>query len=147
MPPSSNRSPEAIDAPLMANMTEFGQSPLLSLDDLADLGYAAVLYPVTLLRVAMKAVEAALGVIGAEGTQAELARPDADAPGTLRPDRIQRLRSPRSQLFFRRSARVNALRVALPDKPVVAHGTSMALPDGTAVAHGRKDGCRISTVR
>ncbi len=62
----------AISAPLMANMTEFGRSPLLSLDDLADLGYAAVLYPVTLLRVAMKAVEAALGVIGAEGTQASL---------------------------------------------------------------------------
>ena len=36
------------------------------------MGYAAVLYPVTLLRVAMKAVEAALGVIGSEGTQGEL---------------------------------------------------------------------------
>ena len=32
----------AIDAPLVANMTEFGKSPLLSLDELADLGYAAV---------------------------------------------------------------------------------------------------------
>jgi methylisocitrate lyase len=62
----------AIDAPLMANMTEFGKSPLLSLDDLAEIGYAAVLYPVTLLRTAMKAVEAALAVIANEGTQAEL---------------------------------------------------------------------------
>ena len=62
----------AIDAPLVANMTEFGKSPLLTLDELADLGYAAVLYPVTLLRVAMKAVEAALAVIAADGTQAEL---------------------------------------------------------------------------
>ena len=41
-------------------MTEFGKSPLLSLDELAEMGYAAVIYPVTLLRVAMKAVEAAL---------------------------------------------------------------------------------------
>lgn len=63
---------EAIDAPLVANMTEFGKSPLLSLDDLAQLGYAAVLYPVTLLRVTMKAVEAALAVIAADGTQTEL---------------------------------------------------------------------------
>jgi methylisocitrate lyase len=63
---------DAIDAPLIANMTEFGKSPLLTLDELADLGYAAVLYPVTLLRVAMKAAEAALATISNEGTQAEL---------------------------------------------------------------------------
>ena len=63
---------DAIEAPLVANMTEFGQSPLLSLDELADLGFAAVIYPVTLLRTAMKAVEAALSVIAADGTQAEL---------------------------------------------------------------------------
>lgn len=61
-----------IDAPLLANMTEFGKSPLLSLNDLADLGYAGVLYPVTLLRVAMKAVEAALDTIAADGSQLEL---------------------------------------------------------------------------
>lgn len=61
-----------IDAPLVANMTEFGKSPLLALDELADLGYAAVLYPVTLLRVAMKAAEAALETIAADGIQTEL---------------------------------------------------------------------------
>ena len=61
-----------IDAPLIANMTEFGRSPLFSLDELADLGYAAILYPVTLMRTAMKAVEAALAVIANDGTQADL---------------------------------------------------------------------------
>jgi methylisocitrate lyase len=61
-----------IDAPLVANMTEFGKSPLLALDELAELGYAAVLYPVTLLRVAMKAAEAALETIAADGIQTEL---------------------------------------------------------------------------
>ena len=66
------RFAQAIDAPLVANMTEFGKSPLLALDELADLGYAAVLYPVTLLRVAMKAVEAALVTVACDGTQAEL---------------------------------------------------------------------------
>src|SRR6185436_11960698 len=63
---------DAIDAPLVANMTEFGKGPLLTLDELADLGYSAVLYPVTLLRVAMKAVEAALNLLASEGTQREL---------------------------------------------------------------------------
>jgi methylisocitrate lyase len=62
----------AIDAPLVANMTEFGKSPLLTLQELADLGYSAVLYPVTLLRVAMKACEAALNLIAADGTQQDL---------------------------------------------------------------------------
>ena len=61
-----------IDVPLVANMTEFGKSPLISLDDLANLGYAGVLYPVTTLRIAMKAIEAALAVLDQEGTQAEL---------------------------------------------------------------------------
>jgi methylisocitrate lyase len=63
---------DAIDAPLVANMTEFGKSPLLTLDELAGLGYSVVLYPVTLLRVAMFGAEAALGVIAKEGTQAEI---------------------------------------------------------------------------
>lgn len=62
----------AIEAPLVANMTEFGKSPLLTLEELADLGYAAVLYPVTLLRVAMKAMESVLNVIAVDGTQADL---------------------------------------------------------------------------
>ena len=62
----------AVDAPLVANMTEFGKSPLLPLDELAQMGYAGVLFPVTLLRVAMKGVEAALATIFAEGSQSEL---------------------------------------------------------------------------
>jgi methylisocitrate lyase len=66
------RFAEAVDAPLVANMTEFGKSPLLPLSDLAELGYAAVLYPVTLLRVSMKAIEAALALLAQEGTQEEL---------------------------------------------------------------------------
>ena len=53
-------------------ITEFGKSPLLSLEELANLGYAGVLYPVTTLRIAMKAVEAGLAVLDQEGTQREL---------------------------------------------------------------------------
>lgn len=66
------RFADEVDAPLVANMTEFGKSPLLTLDELAELGYSAVLYPVTALRVAMKAIEAALAMLADEGTQANL---------------------------------------------------------------------------
>jgi methylisocitrate lyase len=61
-----------VDAPLVANMTEFGKSPLLAFDELADMGYRVVLYPVTLLRVSMKAVETALAILAADGSQREL---------------------------------------------------------------------------
>jgi methylisocitrate lyase len=66
------RFARTIEAPLVANMTEFGASPLLTLEELADLGYSVVLYPVTILRVAMKACEAALNLIAAEGTQSDI---------------------------------------------------------------------------
>jgi methylisocitrate lyase len=57
---------------LLANMTEFGRSPLVSIPDLAEFGFGAVLYPVTLLRLAMKAMEAGLAVLADEGTQESL---------------------------------------------------------------------------
>jgi len=63
---------QAIDVPLLANMTEFGQSPLLDFDDLAEMGFRVVIYPVTLLRVAMKAIESTLSLLAADGTQREL---------------------------------------------------------------------------
>ena len=71
-PEEFERFAKEVEAPLLANMTEFGQSPLLSLDELANLGYAAVLYPVTMMRVAMRAVQAALAVLADEGTQQSL---------------------------------------------------------------------------
>lgn len=58
--------------PLLANMTEFGVSPLVSRDDLAAAGFAAVLYPVTLLRLAAKAMEAGLAMLADEGSQESL---------------------------------------------------------------------------
>lgn len=60
----------AVDTPLLANMTEFGKTELLSADTLQDIGYNAVIYPVTTLRIAMGAVEDALREIGGTGTQA-----------------------------------------------------------------------------
>jgi methylisocitrate lyase len=62
----------AVSVPLLANMTEFGKSELLTYDQLRDLGYNLIIYPVTTLRLAMKAVEDGLSRILEEGTQANL---------------------------------------------------------------------------
>jgi methylisocitrate lyase len=63
---------EAVEAPLLANMTEFGRTPILSVAEFAALGYQIVLFPMTLFRVAMKAVEQALAELKATGTQRAL---------------------------------------------------------------------------
>ena len=68
-PDEFGRFAGAVKAPLLANMTEFGKSPLLSASELAKLGYAAVLFPVTMLRVAAKAVEEALAQLARDGSQ------------------------------------------------------------------------------
>jgi methylisocitrate lyase len=62
----------AVDIPLLANMTEFGKSELLSVSQLTDIGYNVVIYPVTALRLAMFAVEAGLREIDSTGTQSGL---------------------------------------------------------------------------
>ena len=54
---------------LLANMTEFGKSKLLSANELENLGYNIVIYPVTTQRLAMKNVEDGLRVIFKDGHQ------------------------------------------------------------------------------
>ena len=54
---------------LLANMTEFGKSKILSAIQLENLGYNIVIYPVTTQRLAMKNVEDGLRVIFKDGHQ------------------------------------------------------------------------------
>ena len=60
-----------IDLPLLANMTEFGKSPLLSFMDLAGFGYRMVIFPQSAFRVSMKASEGFLRALKKSGTQKE----------------------------------------------------------------------------
>lgn len=53
-------------------MTEFGKSRLLDARTLENLGYNIALYPVTLFRLAMGAIEDGLRTLAAEGTQESL---------------------------------------------------------------------------
>ncbi len=47
---------EKVDAPLLANMTEFGKTPYYTADEFEAFGYSMVMYPVTSLCVAAKAI-------------------------------------------------------------------------------------------
>lgn len=58
-----------VPGPLLANMTEFGRTPSLDVDALGALGYRLVLFPVTTLRVALRAVETTLTQIMHKGHQ------------------------------------------------------------------------------
>ncbi len=58
-----------IDLPLMANMTEFGKSPLLSFKELSDLGYRMVIFPQSAFRVAMKVTDKFFRALKKSGTQ------------------------------------------------------------------------------
>ena len=60
-----------VKVPLLANMTEFGKSPLLSFKELADFGYRMVIYPMSAFRVSMKASEAFLRDLKERGTQSD----------------------------------------------------------------------------
>jgi methylisocitrate lyase len=62
----------AVDVPILANMTEFGKSKLLDAATLQSLGINVVIYPVTLLRLAMHAAETGLETITARGSQESL---------------------------------------------------------------------------
>ncbi len=61
-----------VKAPLMANMTEFGRTPYLSVKEFWEMGYCMVLFPMTAFRVAMKAVQQALFELKNIGTQKDL---------------------------------------------------------------------------
>ena len=63
---------KAVDAPILANMTEFGKSELFTTQQLESAGVKLVIYPVTTLRLAMGAIKRGLQVIRKEGTQESL---------------------------------------------------------------------------
>jgi len=63
------RFAERVQAPLLANMTEFGKTPLLTLAELRQMGYRMVIYPQTALRVAFGAVTQMLADLRRSGDQ------------------------------------------------------------------------------
>jgi methylisocitrate lyase len=74
--PEALQSPEEfrdfakeIDFPLMANMTEFGKSPLLTYQQLADFGYRMIIFPQSAFRISMKMTAKFFAALKSAGTQ------------------------------------------------------------------------------
>ena len=59
---------KAIDVPLLANMTEFGKTPLYTKKKLEEFGYNIAIYPVSSLRIAMGAIENSYATLKKEGS-------------------------------------------------------------------------------
>jgi methylisocitrate lyase len=63
------RFAKEVPVPLLANMTEFGKGPLLTLPELGQMGYKMVLYPLTAFRAAMRAAADTLVLLRDHGHQ------------------------------------------------------------------------------
>lgn len=70
--PSIYRRFAELGVPVLANMTEFGQSPLLTTTELADNDVSMVLYPLSAARAMAAAAEATYREIREQGTQADV---------------------------------------------------------------------------
>lgn len=60
---------KAVQVPVLANITEFGQTPMLTVDELREAGAAMALYPLSAFRAMSRAAEAVYGAIRQDGTQ------------------------------------------------------------------------------
>ncbi|MCG8908976.1 methylisocitrate lyase [Pseudomonas nitroreducens] len=67
--PTYKRFVDALNVPILANITEFGATPLFTRDELASVGVAIQLYPLSAFRAANKAAEAVYTAIRQEGHQ------------------------------------------------------------------------------
>jgi methylisocitrate lyase len=63
------RFADAVKVPVLANITEFGQTPMFTVEQLRDAGAAMVLYPLSAFRAANKAAENVYRAIRQDGTQ------------------------------------------------------------------------------
>jgi len=61
-----------IHIPLLANMTEFGQTPYTTVKEFAEMGYNIVIFPVTALRMALPVIEETYRELSKKGTQRDL---------------------------------------------------------------------------
>lgn len=59
---------ESFEAPVMANMLDGGKTPVLTVSELEEMGFKIVVFPLTCLLVATKAIQQAMEILRAEGT-------------------------------------------------------------------------------
>ena len=84
---------DAVKVPMLANITEFGATPLFTVDELRATGIAIVLYPLSAFRAMNQAALNVYRHLRTDGTQRERRRHDADARRPLRVPGLPRLRA------------------------------------------------------
>jgi len=67
--PTYEKFVQAVKVPVLANITEFGQTPLFSVEDLRPTGVGMVLYPLSAFRAMNKAAEAVYTAVRRDGHQ------------------------------------------------------------------------------
>lgn len=70
--PTYRRFVDAVKVPILANITEFGQTPLFTVEELASAGVSMVLYPLSAFRAMNKAAETVYKAIRKDGTQKDV---------------------------------------------------------------------------
>jgi methylisocitrate lyase len=70
--PMYRRFVDAVKVPVLANLTEFGQTPLFTVDELCTVDIAMALYPLSAFRAMNKAAQNVFETIRREGTQASV---------------------------------------------------------------------------
>ncbi len=83
---------DAIPVPVLANITEFGKTPLFTTTELGSVGVRLVLYPLSAFRAMSNAALAVYGALRTEGTQKSVIDLMQDARATLRCARLHRVR-------------------------------------------------------
>jgi methylisocitrate lyase len=63
---------EAPAVPLLANMTEFGKTPMISSGEFEQMGYAAVIFPMTAFRLMLRAIDDGMRELAEAGTQRDM---------------------------------------------------------------------------
>jgi len=61
-----------VGAPLLANMTEFGKTPYLSVEEFGKIGYSSVIFPMAAFRLMLKAVDDGMAELARTGTQRDM---------------------------------------------------------------------------
>ncbi len=100
---------DAVKVPILANITEFGATPLFTVDELRGADVGLVLYPLSAFRAMNKAAENVYSAMRRDGTQKNVRRHHADPRRTVRSHRLPRLRT-EARRAVRRAEQISSTR-------------------------------------
>ena len=104
------RFKDAVKVPVLANITEFGQTPLYTREELGSVGVDIVLHCCSAYRAMNAAALATYQAIRRDGTQKNVLGPHADARRSVQVSRLSRLRSQIGRVVRRGKGKVTDFR-------------------------------------